>query len=84
MKNFKLLVSALKNTQAYRLKQITIKVHEERVIVRSKANAKLIAAAPELLDNLLRIIDRIEENNLNDMFPSAYERAKRAIKKVTE
>jgi hypothetical protein len=47
------------------------------------ANARLIAAAPELLENLQRIIDRIEENSLQTYFPSAYERAKAAIAKAT-
>lgn len=36
----------------------------------------------DLLDNLTRIIDRIEENNLQDNFPSAYIRAKKAIDKT--
>lgn len=51
--------------------------HEEQ-----EANAKLIAAAPELLENLKLIIDRIEENNLQGDFPSAYKRAKEAINKT--
>lgn len=50
----------------------------------SDADAKLIAAAPELLENLIRIIDRIEENGFQKTFPSAYQRAKAVIKKVTE
>ena len=40
---------------------------------------KLNDAAPNLLENLARIIDRIEENGLQECFPSAYERAKKAI-----
>lgn len=48
------------------------------------ANAKLISAAPDLLENLIRIIDRIEEAELQNNFPSAYARAKQAIKKATE
>ena len=47
-----------------------------------EANAKLIAAAPELLENLTRIIDRIEEQELRNNFPSAYKRAKDAINKA--
>ena len=47
-----------------------------------KANAKLIAAAPELLDNLKRIVERIEENDLQNTMPSAYKRAKEAIQKA--
>jgi hypothetical protein len=46
-------------------------------------NAKLIAAAPDLLENLVRMIDRIEESNYQNDFPSAYTRAKAAIKKAT-
>jgi len=47
-------------------------------------DAKLIAAAPEMLENLTRIIERIEENNLQGDFPSAYKRAKELIKKATK
>lgn len=50
---------------------------------QNKANAKLIAAAPELLENLTRLLDRIVENKLQDNFPSAFNRAKEAIKKAT-
>lgn len=49
----------------------------------AEANARLIAAAPELLENLARIIDRIEESGLQDNFPSAYKRAKAAINAAT-
>jgi hypothetical protein len=48
----------------------------------AEANARLIAAAPELLENLARIIDRIEESKLQDHFPSAYKRALYAIDKA--
>ena len=48
-----------------------------------EANAKLIAAAPDMLENLTRLIDRIEESNLQDYFPSAYQRAKAAINQAT-
>ncbi len=47
-----------------------------------EANAKLIAAAPILLENLIRCVDRLEENGFGSM--SAVERAKKAIKKATE
>jgi hypothetical protein len=47
------------------------------------ANAKLIAAAPDLLENLIRILDRIKESDLIPCFPSAYKRAKAAIEKAT-
>ena len=57
---------------------------DENKCSEAEANAKLIAAAPELLENLIRIIDRIEENDYQNSFPSAYERAKKAIKKATE
>lgn len=48
-----------------------------------EANAKLIAASKDLLENLIRIIDRIEENGYHTTFTSAYERAKSAINKAT-
>lgn len=41
-------------------------------------------AAPELLKNLVRLLDRINENDLWNTFPSACERAEAAIKKATE
>ena len=47
----------------------------------AKANAKLIVAAPEMLENLIRCVDRLEENGMGDM--SAVKRAKTAIKKAT-
>ena len=48
------------------------------------ANAQLAATAPELLENLQRIIDRIEESNYQDHFPSAYRRATEAINKAID
>jgi hypothetical protein len=33
----------------------------------------------KIYENLARIIDRIEENNLQDQFPSAYTRAKESL-----
>ena len=45
------------------------------------ANAKLFAAAPELLENLIICVDSIEENGMGDM--SAVRRAKEVIKKAT-
>jgi len=47
-----------------------------------EANAKLFVMAPKLLENLIRCVDRLEENGLGDM--SAVTRAKKAIKKATE
>jgi len=47
-----------------------------------EANAKLIAAAPELLENLIRCVDRLEENGFEKM--SAVRRAKEAINKATK
>lgn len=58
--------------------------HSVQTTEESEANAKLISAAPELLENLTRIIDRIEENGMQANFPSAYERAQAAIKKATK
>ena len=48
----------------------------------SEANAKLIAAAPELLENLIRLVDRMEENELGHT--SSVKRAKEAINKATK
>ena len=48
-----------------------------------EANAKLIASAPELLENIESLVDRIEENKLENHFFYAYRRAKEAIKKAT-
>ena len=45
-----------------------------------KANAKLIAAAPDLLSNLIRCVDRLDENGLGQMY--AVKRAKEAINKA--
>lgn len=45
----------------------------------AKANVKLMAAAPMLLENLARLIDRIEEAGLKEAFPSAYKRALEAV-----
>ncbi len=36
-----------------------------------------------LAEALERIIDRIDENNLSDYFPSAYERAKEALTRIS-
>lgn len=47
-----------------------------------EANAKLIAAAPDMLINLIRLVDRLEENELGDL--NAVKRAKEVIKKATE
>ena len=47
-----------------------------------QANAKLIAAAPELLDACVKIAEYIELRNISD--GEAYFIAKNAIKKATE
>ena len=47
-----------------------------------RANAKLIAAAPELLDACIKLAERIELRNTSDS--EAYFIAKNAIKKATE
>ena len=52
------------------------------VFSKQKANAKLIAAAPELLENLIRLVDRIKECEYQDSFPSAFRRAEEAINKA--
>ena len=46
-----------------------------------QANAKLIAAAPELLDACIKLAERIELRNTSDS--EAYFIAKNAIKKAT-
>lgn len=50
----------------------------------SEPNVRLIANAPELLENLMRLVDRIEEAGIVTKFPSAYRRAKEAIAKATK
>ena len=53
----------------------------------AKANAQYTALAvnnlAELAYNLARLIDRIEENELQGNFPSAYTRAKEALNKIS-
>ena len=48
----------------------------------SEADAKLMAAAPELLDACIKLAERIELRNISDS--EAYFIAKNAIKKATE
>lgn len=48
---------------------------------QTEANAKLIAAAPELLDSLLELISWIKEGDYDQSF---IEKAEQAIKKATE
>lgn len=47
-----------------------------------EANAKLIASAPELLEMVKLLVDRMEENDLGKF--NAVSRAKELIKKATE
>jgi len=47
-----------------------------------EANALLIANAKNLYENLKRIIDRIEESDLQNYFPSAYTRAKAILNRI--
>lgn len=54
----------------------TLKLSNENIEVVK--NAKLLAAAPKLLENLIRCVDRLEENGMGDM--SAVRRAKEVIK----
>ena len=44
--------------------------------------SELLNQRNELLDNLKRIIDRIKENDLNEYFPSAYNRAVECINNI--
>jgi hypothetical protein len=46
------------------------------------ADAKLIAAAPDLLENLLRLVEWIKEDGTQDNYPSAFIRAEAAIEKA--
>ena len=48
----------------------------------AESNAILISQAPAMYENLKRIIDRIEESDLQGYFPSAYLRAKDVLKKA--
>ena len=48
----------------------------------SEADAKLMAAAPDLLDACIKLSERIELRNISDS--EAYFIAKNAIKKATE
>ena len=48
----------------------------------SEADAKLMAAAPDLLDACIKLAERIELRNISDS--EAYFIAKNAIKKATE
>jgi len=49
----------------------------------NEANSILVSKAPELLENLHRILDRIEECDYQESFPSAYRRAKDLISLFT-
>ena len=69
-----------KQTKAF---QICLMSERDITSEEMEQNAKLIASAPELLENLKRIIDRVEECKYQDAFPSAYERAKEIIKRAT-
>lgn len=49
---------------------------------QDKANAKLIVHAPELLEMVKLLVDRLEENGLGKLY--AISRAKELIKSATE
>lgn len=44
---------------------------------------ELLDQRNDLLENLIRIVDRVEEQKLQENFPSAYKRAKEAKEKAT-
>jgi len=48
----------------------------------AKANALLISKAPELLRTVMRLVERLEENNLGELW--AVKMAKELIKESTE
>lgn len=53
-------------------------------IEQAEANAKLIAAAPELLEALLLVIECFPEPLLEDQMNEEYFKVKAAIKKATD
>ena len=59
---------------------LMVKVEENRA--EAEANALLISKAPELLEHLIRLVDRMEENDLGNFH--SVKRAKQLIKEATE
>jgi hypothetical protein len=53
-----------------------------KAIKEHEANARLIASAPDLLENLERLLDRLNECDMSENFPSAVRRAEDAIHKA--
>ena len=63
------------NEEVAYMPSLTKKEHKE-------ANALLISKAPEMLEMIKLLIDRLEENDLKEL--SAVKRAKQLIKEATE
>ena len=62
----------------------TIDAWPEMSKIEKEANAKLIAAAPELLESLTELFNLLEENEPQWYLRGHYNRAIKAIKKATE
>lgn len=58
-------------------------ISDEIAIANAERICTCLNAHDELVENLARLIDRIEESDLQSAFPSAYNRAKEALKKAT-
>lgn len=58
--------------------------YKKGVLAKNEANAKLIAAAPELLEALEEMIDEVGVKFLTDRQKSAFNKGIAAVKKATE
>ena len=56
--------------------------YNDEATEETEANALLISKAPEMLEMIKLLIDRLEENDLKEL--SAVKRAKQLIKEATE
>jgi len=53
--------------------------NNEQKLIESKANIKLIASAPELLEALINIVNQIENEHVSEFMDEFSEQAKKAI-----